>query len=181
MATILISKADFLAANLVKFSPNIAEDQLAPYVYAAQEYDLEPRLGADLYGDLVSYAENPTASRPQLQAFLVKEVSRFLVLTAYKRFIAAHGMNVTQFGLTKTNDPQGTFNQAEAAERAVILRQVDADANVAMGKMLSKTFTFDGVNYSKDKQRLKPSATIRAPKRVTLRDPYSGTSYKDLL
>lgn len=181
MSTILISKADFLAANLVKFSANIAEDQLAPYVYAAQEYDLEPRLGTDLYGDLIAFAANPTANRPQLQAFLVKEVSRFLVLTAYKRFIAAHGLNVTQFGLTKTADPQGTFNQAEAQERAVILRQVDADANVALGKMLAKPWTFDGVSYGKEPNAGRPSASIRAPKRTALRNPYSGTTYNDLI
>jgi hypothetical protein len=179
--TVLISRADFIAANLVKFSGNIPEDQLQPFIYAAQEYDLEPRLGEDLYNVIITYAETPDGSRPQLDSFIKNEVRRYLVLTAYRRFIAAHGLNITQFGLTTTADPQGTFNQAAAAERAVILRQVDADANVALGKMLSKTFTFDGVSYAKDKQRLTPSVTIRAPKRVTLRDPYSGTSYKDLI
>jgi len=116
--TVLISKADFSAANLVKFSQNIEEDQLQPFVYAAQEYDLEPRIGDDLYNDLMAYAETPDGSRPELLAFLNKEVKRFLVLTAYRRFMAAHGLNITQFGLTKTADPQGTFNQAEAQERA---------------------------------------------------------------
>lgn len=181
METILISKADFLAANLVKFSPNIAEDQLLPYIYAAQEYELEPKLGAELYNDLVSYAEDPDGSRPQLQAFLTKEVSRFLTLTAYRRFIAAHGLNITQFGLTKTSDPQGTFSQAEAQERAVILRQVDADANVALGKMLSKVWCFDGTSYAKDKAKAVPTSSIRAPKRNKLRNPYTGTSYTDLI
>jgi hypothetical protein len=181
MTTVLISKADFIAANLVKFSGNIPEDQLQPFIYAAQEYDLEPRLGGELYDAILTYAETPDGTRPQLDSFIKREVRRFLVLAAYRRFIATHGMNVTQFGLTKTADPQGTFNQAEASERAVILRQVDADANVALGKMISVTWTFDGVTYAKDKKRLTPSASIRAPKRATVRDPYTGTSYKDLI
>lgn len=181
MTTTLISKADFLAANLVKFSPNIAEDQLQPFIYAAQEYDLEPRLGAELYGALVAYAEAPDGTRPELNTFLVKEVNRFLVLASYKRFMAAHGLNITQFGLTKTSDPQGTFSQAEAQERAVILRQADADMNVALGRMLSKPWVFDGVDYAKDKKRATPSASIRAPKRGSVRNPYTGNSYTDLL
>lgn len=188
MATILISKADFLAANLVKFSQNIPADQLEPYIYAAQEYELEPRLGSDLYeavehvhGGGSGHGGGHGGSNTELLAFINTKVKKFLVLAAYRRFIAGHGLNITQFGLTKTSDPQGTFNQADATERAVILRQVDADANVALLRMTSTPYTFDGVSYSKDPKGGKPSASIRAPKRVTLRDPYSGTSYKDLL
>lgn len=163
--TLLIDKADFTAANLVKFSQNILDDQLTPYIYAAQEYDLEPRLGETLYLDLQGVASGELA-RPELQVFLNNKVKRFLVLASYRRFIAAHGMNVTQFGLTKTADPQGTFNQAEAAERAVILRQVDADANVALLKMTSTPYAFDGFTYEKEPKAGKPSASIRAPKRT---------------
>jgi len=162
---ILISKADFMAANLVRFSPNIAPDQLEPHIYAAQEYDLEPRLGAELYSDIIAYTKDPDGSRPQLLAFTEGVLRRFLVLAAYKRFLASHGLNITQFGFTKTADPQGTFSQAEASERAVILRQIDADSNVALGKMLAAPFTFDGVSYTKDKKASMPSQTIRAPKR----------------
>jgi hypothetical protein len=173
MATILlITKADFTGANLVKFSQNIQDDQLTPYIYAAQEYDLEPRLGADLYAALQHVADGgnghgpgPGSVNDDLTDFLNDKVKRFLVLAAYRRFIAAHGMNVTQFGLTKTADPQGTFNQAEAAERAVILRQVDADANVALLKMTSTPYVFDGIDYTKPANAGKPSASIRAPKR----------------
>lgn len=180
--TVLISKADFLAANLVKFSPNIADDQLGPFIYAAQEYELEPKLGAELYRDLVSYAETPTGTRPELATFLFGPVRRFLVLTAYRRFISAHGMNVTQFGLTKTADPQGTFNQAEASERAVIIRQIDADCNVALIKMINTPFVFDGVSYEKNAKAGQPTASIRAPKRrVKNRYLDEDLSYKNLL
>lgn len=162
---LLISKADFMAANLVRFSPNISPDQLEPHIYAAQEYDVEPRLGSDLYNDILTYSATPDGTRPQLQAFTEGVLRRYLVLVSYKRFLASHGLNVTQFGFTKTSDPQGTFNQAEASERAVILRQVDADANVALGKMLAVSWTFDGTAYAKDKKASLPSASIRAPKR----------------
>ena len=163
--TLLISKADFMAANLVRFSPNIGADQLEPHVYAAQEYDLEPRLGADLYGAVLTYAANPDGSKPQLLAFTEGVLRRYLVLVSYKRFLASHGLNITQFGFTKTADPQGTFSQAEATERAVILRQIDADANVALGKLLSTPWTFDGIAYAKDRKASLPSQTIRAPRR----------------
>ena len=163
--TVLISKADFMAANLVKFSNSIEDNQLSPYIYAAQEYELEPRLGASLYGDLVTYAESPTGQRPELEAFLKGPVRRYLVLASYRRFISAHGMNVTQFGLTKTADPQGTFSQAEATERAVIIRQIDSDCKVALLKMTSVSFVFDGVSYEKGKDAGRPTASIRAPKR----------------
>lgn len=194
--TLLIEKTDFTAANLVKFSQNILDDQLAPYIYAAQDYDLQPKLGEELYGALLALEpapvtpepteEDPTPEpavdpTPELRAFLNLKVKRFLVLASYKRFIAAHGMNVTQFGLTKTADPQGTFNQAEAQERAVILRQIDADANVALIRMTSVAWIFDGVTYAKDRKAGAPSASIRAPKRTKYVRVLGDLGYKNLL
>ena len=173
---LLISKADFTGANLVKFSQNIQDDQLAPYIYAAQDYDLRPRVGEDIYADLEG-VKSGTITRPELLAFLNSKVARYLVLASYRRFISAHGLNVTQFGLTKTADPQGTFNQAEAAERAVILRQVDADANVALLRMTSTPYTFDGVSYTKEAKGGMPSASIRAPKRKRIAVKVYGTNY----
>lgn len=166
MATVkFITKADFTAANLVKFSQNILNDQLDAAIYAAQEYDLAPRLGDELYEALEAIAETPNAQKPELTTFLNLKVKRYLVLAAYRRFISAHGMNVTQFGLTKTADPQGTFNQAEAQERAVIVRQIDADANVSLLRLTSTPFVFDGVSYEKGENAQKLSTSIRAPKR----------------
>jgi hypothetical protein len=169
---LLIDKEDFTAANLVKFSQNILADQIEPFIYAAQEYDLEPRLGADLYEALQhahgggnGHGDGHAGTNAELLAFLNSKVKRFLVLASYRRFISAHGLNVTQFGLTKTADPQGTFNQAEAAERAVILKQIDADANVALLKMTSTPYIFDGVSYTKSTTAGNPSQSIRAPKR----------------
>jgi len=161
---LLVTKADFIGANLVKFSQNIAADQLDMYIQAAQEYDLEPRLGETLYSDVLG-ASVAFPLRPELLAFTDKKVKRYLILVAYKRFISAHGLNVTQFGLTKTTDPQGTFDQSGAQERAIITRQVDADANVALLKMTSTPFVFDGISYSKEAKSGNVSTSIRAPKR----------------
>jgi hypothetical protein len=178
--TLLITKADFTGANLVKFSQNIAEDQLNLHIHAAQEYDLEPRLGEELY-DAVLGAETAFPLRPELLVFINKKVKRYLVLAAYRRFISAHGLNVTQFGLTKTADPQGTFNQAEAQERAIITRQIDADANVALLKMTSAPFTFDGLSYEKANKAGNVSASIRAPKRRNKVFVYGTSIYSDLI
>jgi hypothetical protein len=156
----LICKEDFAAFNLVKFSQNIFDDQIEPYIYAAQEYDLEPVLGVELYE-----AIKKTVLTPELKTFLNTKVKRFLVLVSYRRFISAHGMNITQFGLTKTNDPQNTFEQASSTERAIIIRQIDSDANTALIKMTSVPFIFDGISYEKGEGVSKPSVSIRAPKR----------------
>lgn len=162
--TLIVTKADFAAANLVKFSQNIADDQINPYIYAAQEYDLEPRFSAEMYLDIQGVASGEL-TRPELEAFIDSKVKRFLVLSAYRRFISAHGLNITQFGLSKTADPQGTFEQSSAQDRAIIIKQVDADANVALIKMTSTPYTFDGFSYSKSAKSGTPSASIRAPKR----------------
>jgi len=168
MPTILVvTKADFIAANLVKFSPNILDDQINPAIYSAQEYDLEPRLGEDLYKDVLATV-NGSVERPELLDFINSKVKRYLVLTAYYRFISAHGLNITQFGVSKTADPQGTFNAVEASERAIILRQVQADANVALTRLTSSSFSFDGLNYTKNANGAKLGQAIRAPKRKRL-------------
>lgn len=163
--TLIVNKADFAAANLVKFSQNILEDQINPYIYAAQEYDLAPRLGVELYEALELIAETPDAAKPEITAFLNGPVKRYLVLIAYVRFISAHGLNVTQFGLSKTADPQGTFEQSSAQERAIIIRQANSDANVALAKLTAVPFTFDGVSYTKTGKGANQSQSIRAPKR----------------
>jgi len=181
---LLVSKADFTGANLVKFSQNISEDQLNLYIQAAQEYDLEPRLGEDLYADILG-AELAFPLRSELLAFIEKKVKRYLVLISYRRFISAHGLNITQFGLTKTADPQGTFNQAESQERAIITRQIDADANVALLKMTSTAFIFDGISYVKEKKAGHVSTSIRAPKRLRNNKPgslyFRNSIYEDLI
>lgn len=162
--TLIINKADFTPANLVKFSQNIREDQIEPYIYAAQEYDLQPRLDGELYADILTTVATPNV-RPELRAFINSKVKRFLVLTAYYRFMAAHGINVTQFGVSSTRDPQGTFDQVTAQDRAVVLKQVASDINIALIKMTSEPLVFDGVSYEKTDRGADQNQMIRSPKR----------------
>jgi hypothetical protein len=178
--TLMITKADFAAANFVKFSQNIPEDQINPHIYVAQEYDLAPRIGVQLYEDLESLAETPDPAKPELASFLNGPVKRYLLLISYARFISSHGLNVTQFGLSKTTDPQGTFEQSSAAERAVLIRQASSDASIALAKLTAVPFTFDGVSYAKADKGAKQSQSIRAPKRRRALF-VSGFSYLDIL
>lgn len=160
----IITKANFTPANFVKFSQNIREDQISPYIAAAQENELQPRLGVELYADVLAEVAKVTPTRPELMAFINAYVKRFLVLAAYYRFMAAHGINVTQFGVSKTSDPQNTFDQISSQDRAIILRQTDADLNTALLKMMAQPFKFDGVSYVKTERSKEQTTGIRAPK-----------------
>jgi len=191
---LLIDKTDFTEANLVKFSQNIREDQIEPQIRAAQEYDLEPRLGAELLAALLALeplpvpSEDPEAPEPEpdptpeLRAFLPK-VKRYLVLSAYQRFVAQHGLNITQFGMTKTNDPQGTMTALDPQERAIILKQTQSDRNVALAKMTSGPWVFDGTDYSaaKTEDSSKNNSSIRAPKRRNRAQNWTRSFNPDLL
>lgn len=158
----LINKTDFTPRNFVKFSQNIREDQIEPYIFAAQENDLRPRIGDDLTVALFASSESES---PEHFAFLNNFVKRFLVLASYYRFMASHGINVTQFGVSKTADPQNTFDQVAPQDRAIILRQTAADLNTALARMMAQNFVFDGVDYGKSDKAKKLFSSIRAPKR----------------
>jgi membrane peptidoglycan carboxypeptidase len=160
----IITKEDFNALNLVKFSQNIREDQIDPYIMASQEYDLEPRLGEALYSDILAVL-NGEIVRPELLAFANSKVKRYLVLASYYRFLSAHGINITQFGVSQTRDPQGTFDQVTPKDRAVVLRQVASDLNVALIKMTKEPFIFDEISYEKTAKGSNQNQMIRAPKR----------------
>lgn len=177
--TLIITKSDFTPANLVKFSQNIKDDQIEPYINAAQDYDLQPRLDSELYQDILGVIEGAT-DRPELTAFINTKLKRFLVLTAYHRFIAQHGMNVTQFGVSLTRDPQGTFDQVSAQDRAVVLRQVASDINVALIKLTSEPFIFDEISYEKTDKGSNQNQMIRAPRRKKVNELFLN-SYFDIL
>lgn len=177
--TLIITKADFTPANLVKFSQNIKDDQIEPYINAAQDYDLQPRLDPELYQDILGVIEG-ASNRSELTAFINTKIKRFLVLTAYYRFIASHGINITQFGVSLTRDPQGTFDQVSAQDRAVVLRQVASDINVALIKLTSEPFIFDEISYEKTDKGSNQNQMIRAPRRKRVNELFLN-SYFDIL
>jgi len=139
------TKSDFPA--FVNFSLNIEDRLINPHIEDAYKYDVRPKLDV-LAVDIYDYDANLT-TKPQLKAFFEDFILQWWVLLAYKRFIQNHGRNVTQYGYTKTKDPQGTFDQLDGEERAVILRQLMSDAGVSYNYILQETWTFDGVAYRK--------------------------------
>lgn len=139
------TKSDFPA--FVNFSLNIEDRLINPHIEDAYKFDVKPKLDS-LASDIYAYDQNLT-TKPELKTFFDDYVLQWWVLLAYKRFIQSHGRNVTQFGYTKTKDPQGTFEQLDPNERSVILKQLEHDYNVCYNYILQKTWTFDTIVYRK--------------------------------
>lgn len=139
------TKSDFPA--FVNFSLNIDDKYINLHIEDAYKYDIKPKLDA-LATDIYEYNQD-TDTKPQLKAFFNDYILQWWVLLAYKRFIQNHGRNVTQFGYTKTRDPQGTFDQLDGEERAVILRQIISDASVSYNYALQQVWKFDNITYRK--------------------------------
>jgi|SRR5687767_11251522 len=135
------SKSDFPA--FLPFSMNIPDNFVNPRIDDAFKFDIRPKLEG-LADDIKAY--NGT-DRPELRDFYDNYVLHWWVLLAYKRFLELHGKNVTQFGMTKTKDPGGTFDPLTAEERAVMIKQVQSDANTLYTLILSVDWKFDGVQY----------------------------------
>ena len=142
------TKADF--PQYVQFSLNIEDRLINPHIDDAYKFDVRPQLetlAVDIY-NYTSTAPDPE-TKPQLKTFYDDYIKEWWIRLAYKRFIAVHGKNVTQFGFTQTKDPNGTFDQLEAADRAVILKQISSDAAVCLNYALQQDWVFDTVTYRK--------------------------------
>jgi hypothetical protein len=138
-------KSDF--PTFVQFSLNIEDRLINPHIEDAYKFDVRPQLES-LAVDIYNY-DGSLTTKPDLKAFFENYILEWWVRLAYKRFIALHGKNVTQFGFTQTKDPGGTFDQLEAADRAVILKQITSDAAVCLNYALQQTWTFDTITYRK--------------------------------
>lgn len=139
------NKSDF--PLFVNFSLNIEDRLINPHIEDAYKYDVKPKLDS-LASDIYEY-EYSLETKPELKAFFDNFILQWWILLAYKRFIQNHGRNVTQFGYTKTKDPQGTFEQLDPNERSVILKQLEHDYNVCFNYILQETWTFDSITYRK--------------------------------
>ena len=136
-------KSDF--PDFVNFPLNIEDKYINVHIEDAFKYEVRPKLDT-LATDI--YAYNGT-DKPELEDFFNDYVLQWWILIAYRRFLQVHGRNVTQFGYTKTRDPQGTFDQIDGDERAVILKQLTSDAAVLYNYILQQDWTFDGSTYRK--------------------------------
>ncbi len=140
-------KSDF--PQYVQFSLNIEDRLINPHIEDAYKFDVRPQLES-LAVDIYAYdASVEPQTKPELKAFYDAYLKEWWIRLAYKRFIAVHGYNVTQFGFTQTSDPGGTFDQLESKERAVLLKQITSDASVLLNYALQQTWTFDTITYRK--------------------------------
>lgn len=136
-------KSDFPA--FVNLPLNIEDKYINIHIEDAFKYDVRPKLDT-LATDIYNYSGE---DKPELEEFFQDYVLQWWILVAYRRFLQTHGRNITQFGYTKTKDPQGTYDQLDSEERAVILKQLTHDAAVLYNYILQQDWTFDGSTYRK--------------------------------
>lgn len=136
-------KSDFI--GIVDLPAVIEDREINMHIEDAYKFDIKPRLSG-LASDI--YAQG-ASGRPELRTFYTDFVLEYWVRLAYYRFYEVHGLNVTQFGVTKTKDPQNTFDQAQEKEKAVRLRRMKTDAEVLYTLLLNEEWKFDNVVYRK--------------------------------
>lgn len=149
-------KSDF--SNYVQFTANIEDRIIDFHIDDAFYYSIKPKLGnrtessKDLSEAISILSSADSLTKPQLTAFFNNYLKRYWILLAFKRFLQNHGRNVTQFGYTKLRDPEGTFEQVDSEERAVYLKQLQHDINIAETNLFvelnAKRWTFDTFTYS---------------------------------
>lgn len=141
------TKNDF--QTFVRFGENIKDNLINIHINDAFKFDIKPKL-LTLATDILAYTpENPTPTKPELKAFYENFILEWWIRLAYKRFYQVHGDNVNQYGIQKMKDPQGTFDQLTATEKAVTIKQIDHDASICYSDILRETWTFDGATYRK--------------------------------
>lgn len=160
-------KSDF--PTYVQFSTNIEDRLLDFQIKAAYTKDLKIKFGAvmeEIYNADYQTVDDFVTAEPELGAFYRDYILEHWILSAYKRFIAHHGLNVTQFGLTKQSDPDGTFTQSTGDERAIIMRQINHDISITETEVFRKledvNWTFDGDTYETKRVRTRKSFGIHA-------------------
>lgn len=137
------TKADF--ANFLPSLDHLDDDIINPRINDAYKFDIKPKLNT-LATDILAYSGT---DRPQLRAFYEDYLLHWWVLLAYKRLLEIHGKNITQFGMTKTKDPGGTFDPISVEERSVMIKQVQSDANTLFTLILAQEWKFDNEVYRK--------------------------------
>lgn len=145
MATITLSDIQ----NYAQIPTNIEGRMIDFQISLSRTMDLEPIVTKALMTAVDNGTEGTT---PELIDFYNSFIVPYWCLSAYYRFLSTHGTNITQFGVTVTNDPRNTFNQASEDRRAMILRQCQDDRKVFKQYMTDRlkevNFTFDGVSFT---------------------------------
>jgi len=151
-------KADF--ELFVTFSQNIPDKSINPKIDDAYKFTILPRLGtlaidilnldAPDYDPLDYDPDDYAGTRPELVRFYNDFIQHWWILLSMRRFLQTHGFNLSQYGYTKTRDPQGTFDQLTPQERVILGKQFDSDAEALYDLILANNvWTFDGTAYRK--------------------------------
>ena len=160
-ATITLSDIQAFAQITINIDSRLIDYQIT----AARSLNIDALLG-DTLMDAIDDAFSDSATYPETFAFFNDYVKPYWCLTAYSRFLGVHGTNITQFGVTNTNDPRGTFNQASDQQRANMLRQAEGDRKIYKQKLVDRleavSFTFDGVVYSEQDSLERSNDYVRA-------------------
>ena len=145
--------ATITLANIQSYAqiPTNIEGRLIDFqISLARTFDVEPIVTKTLM-DAVDVAVASTGTKPELEAFYNNFIVPYWCLSSYYRFIATHGTNITQFGITQTRDPRGTFDQSNDQSRANVLTQTEADRKVfkqyLVDRLKEVNFTFDSVTF----------------------------------
>lgn len=132
---------------------NVESRLIDHHISLSRTIDLEPIVTKALMDAVDTAVVEEPITKPELVAFYNDYIVPYWCLSAYNRFLASHGTNVTQFGLTVTQDNRGTFVQADEERRAVIMRQTNYDKKVFKTYMIdylkSVDFTFDNAVFHK--------------------------------
>lgn len=140
-------KSDF--PGILQLPLNIEDRLINPHIEDAYKFEVKSKL-SELAIDIYAYTpESPTPLKPELITFYQDYVLEWWVRLAYYRFYEVHGDNVTQFGVTNTADPGGTFKQIDDKRRAIRLLRLRADSDTLFQYILQQTWTFDGTVYRK--------------------------------
>lgn len=154
--------------EVAQITLNVESRLISFQINAVRSLDLDPTIGTALMA-AIDTAFSDSETYPETYAFFIDFVKPYWSLSAYVRFMAAHGVNVTQFGVTTSSDPRGTFSQASDQQRANILRQADSDKKVYKTKLVEeikdRKFTFDGVTYAKKDELRRSNKLINPIKR----------------
>jgi hypothetical protein len=179
MATITLTNIQAYA----QITTNIEDRLINPSISLSRTFDLDSVLTKALMTAVDTAIATPN-SAPQLEAFYNEFIIPYWSLSAYHRFLATHGTNVTQFGVSVTRDPRGTFDQASEEQRAAILRQVHSDRKVFKQYMTDRlkevNFTFDGVSFIESKTIDRQSGYITAIRKRPSR-PNGGNYFNRFL
>ena len=171
MATITLSDIQ----NYAQIPTNIDGRLIDFQISLSKTLDVEPVVTKELMTAVDSGSEGTT---PELIAFYNSFIVPYWCLSAYYRFVSTHGTNITQFGVTQTRDPRGTFDQSTGDARANILRQCEDDRKVFRQFMVDRLkevdYAFDSVTFGTSKTINNVPMPINAIKKKERR-PFGGS------